>query len=325
MTTSVAIVGLGSMGKNHLRVISALPDAKVIGVLDHAISQELLNTKLFASLNDLIESKPDYCVIAVPTIAHEEYALELLSNGINLLIEKPLSHNYDSALRILEASQSSTAFGGVGHIERFNSAVVEARERIIDGQLGEIFQISTSRQGPFPSRINDVGVVKDLAKHDIDLVGFLTSSRYLSLSAQSISRAGRVNEDLVSIVGKLENDIVFSHNINWLSPRKQRSIEVIGEKGLFLIDLLSSDLFYFANGKHKNLHREIAHFRGVSQGDTIQYSFERKEPLVVEHENFIRAMRGQDSTTIDFENAAEVVRVADAAIKSSSLQEIVML
>jgi predicted dehydrogenase len=210
-------------------------------------------------------------------------------------------------------------------VERFNSAVQEAKKRIREGQLGEIYQISTSRQGPFPARISDVGVVKDLATHDIDLTTWLSDSCYESVSAQSVHRSGREHEDMISVSARMKNGAVVNHNVNWLSPRKIRQVVIIGEKGLLEIDLLSADLLFYANGVHKNEYKEIAHFKGVSQGDVVKYSFNRVEPLLTEHLEFQLFLQEQASDTVSLAEGVEILKVADGIQRSQITQQLVNL
>ena len=313
------------MGQNHMRVISSLPGSSLIGYLDPYNEAPGNAAKRYSSLSELIAAKPDYCVIAAPTVSHEEIALELISNGINFLVEKPLAHNAEAAFAIAKKATERNVKGCVGHVERFNSAVKEAKKRIREGQLGEIYQISTSRQGPFPARISDVGVVKDLATHDIDLTTWLSGSSYESVSAQSVHRSGREHEDMISVSARMKNGIIVNHNVNWLSPRKIRQVVIIGEKGLLEIDLLSADLLFYANGVHKNEYKEIAHFKGVSQGDVVKYSFNRVEPLLTEHLEFQLFLQELASDTVSLAEGVEILKVADGSLRSQISQQLVNL
>jgi predicted dehydrogenase len=313
------------MGKNHIRVVSSLPSTILSGYFDPGADLFRSEIRKYESLDELIDGHPDYCVIAAPTVAHEELAIELISHRIPVLIEKPVAHNMQAALSILEASKKWGVKCGIGHVERFNSAVIEAKSRIEAGELGEVYHISTSRQGPFPARISDVGVVKDLATHDIDLTIWLSGSKYVSVASQSVHRSGRPHEDMVSVAGSLANGVIVSHNVNWLSPRKVREITVIGERGLFLIDLLNADLTFYANGLHKNLYKEVAHFHGVSQGDVIRYSFDKNEPLLTEHLQFLSSLEGNPSDIVTLSEGVEILKIADAIIESSKTRESVAL
>ena len=295
-----ALVGLGMMGQNHARVLSSLEGVDLVAVADPQgdIRGALPNTEILKSIDEVIAKNVDYCVIAAPTAFHEEISLKLIDAGIHILIEKPISHTFESAQRISSAAAKRGVVGAVGHIERFNAAFQQARSRIQDGALGEIYQISTRRLGPFPARISDVGVVMDLATHDIDLTSWITNSDYKHLSAQAATRSGREHEDLVAIVAGLQNGIVVNHLVNWLSPLKERTTVITGEKGTFIVDTLTSDLTYYENGRVQMSQDQLAHFKGVSQGDVRMFAFEKPEALKTEHQNFRDAVLGLDSAVV---------------------------
>jgi predicted dehydrogenase len=228
-------------------------------------------------------------------------------------------------MRIEGAAKSKGIIGAVGHIERFNAALQQARARIQAGELGEIYQISTRRLGPFPSRIADVGVVMDLATHDIDLAAWISNSFYKSVSAQSAIRSGRAHEDLVVIVAQLGNGIVANHLVNWLSPLKERKTIITGEKGTYVVDTLTSDLTFYANGTVSVSQDQIAHFKGVSQGDIHIFAFDKPEPLRLEHENFRDAVLGKKAAIVTLAEGAKTVSVAAAVLESIKEQETMKL
>jgi UDP-N-acetylglucosamine 3-dehydrogenase len=320
-----ALIGLGAMGKNHARVLKSLPGVDLVAVLDPAATVGSQELPLVASFQELVSLKPDYCVIATPTFTHEEIAVELSRNGINIFIEKPISMSAQSASRIISSVEDNGLIGGVGHIERFNASLVEAKRRIGLGEIGDVYQISTRRLGPFPARITDVGVTIDLATHDIDLTKWLANSSYESICAHSTVRSGRSNEDLVSVVGKLKNGILINHNVNWLSPLKERKTIITGEKGTFVADTLRSDLTFYENGSIVNTQREIAHFKGVTQGQTTIFAFDKPEALFVEHLEFMKALKGSESNFVTLQQALETIRVAEAIIESANSGESIKL
>jgi UDP-N-acetylglucosamine 3-dehydrogenase len=322
-TLKVGLIGLGMMGKNHLRVLDSLQGVELVGVADPLAmvgsTSELRGYKIFTDYKDLLERGLDYCVIAAPTGFHKDISVDALNRGINCLIEKPVAVNYEEALEIQLAAQKSNKLVGVGHIERYNSAIRQLKKRLLSNDLGAIYQIAVRRQGPFPSRIADVGVVKDLATHDIDLAMWLSDSKFANVNAQTAYRSGREHEDLVSITGKLNNDVVVNLLVNWLSPLKERSLVVTGENGAFVVDTLNSDLTYYENGIHEVSQDSYLHFKGVKQGNVTTFAFEKPEPLRVEHENFRDALLGKQSDIATLAQGLETVRVADAAIESSKL------
>ena len=319
----VGLIGLGMMGKNHLRILASLDGVDLVGVADPLAKVDIASAakghEPFTEYKDLFDQNLDYCVIAAPTGFHREISVEALGRGVACLIEKPVAVNYGEALEIQVAAESARKLVGIGHIERYNSAIRQLKKRLSNGDLGAIYQISLRRQGPFPSRIADVGVVKDLATHDIDLAMWLSESHFANINAQTTHRSGREHEDLVSMNGKLQNGVVVNMLVNWLSPLKERSLVVTGEKGAFVVDTLNSDLTFYENGNHEVSQESYLHFKGVKQGNVTTFAFDKPEPLRVEHENFRDRLLGKESDIATLMEGIETVRVADAAIQSSKL------
>ena len=140
------------MGANHARILQKLPGVELIAVVDPAgdPNKILSNVKVLREVADLISLSIDYCVIASPTASHKDNAIILIKEGISVLVEKPIAISVKEASELVDAARAHNVIGGVGHIERYNAALQEARKRILQGDLGEIFQVTTSRQGPFP-------------------------------------------------------------------------------------------------------------------------------------------------------------------------------
>jgi predicted dehydrogenase len=265
----------------------------------------------------LVAAGLDMAVVAVPTAEHERVGLALAAAGVHTLIEKPIAENSAAGLRLAEAFESAGLVGAVGHIERFNPALQEMRRRIEGGQLGATYQISTQRQGPFPGRIADVGVIKDLASHDIDLTAWVAQSDYVSIAAQTAHRSGRPHEDMVAATGILTSGVITNHLVNWLSPWKIRTTTVTGEKGALVADTSSVDLTFYANGTFLTEWESITAFRGVTEGDIIRYALEKREPLLVEHEVFRDAVLGRESRVVSMRQGLHTIQVAEAALESA--------
>jgi len=169
------LVGLGMMGRNHARVLQNLEGISLVGVTDPAGDQTGAagRAEICASVEELVSVGIDICVVACPTEDHVVVGEYLAANGVHSLIEKPLATDSEGARVLRNAFVSNGLVGAVGHIERSNIAIREMREHISQGLIGEVFQIATRRIGPFPDRIRDVGVVKDLATHDFDLTAWV--------------------------------------------------------------------------------------------------------------------------------------------------------
>lgn len=315
-TLRAGLIGLGMMGRHHARVLGSLDGVDLVAVADaggdpHGVAG---GRPLLQSVDELIALGLDYCVVAVPTVYHEDIALALADAGVHALIEKPVTHDGASARRVADAFRSRGLIGGVGHIERYNPALQSARARIAQGELGTVHQVATRRQGPFPARIADVGVVKDLATHDIDLTAWVTQQPFVSIAAQTVFTSGREHEDLVAATGRLADGSVTNHLVNWLSPLKERVTTITGEKGAFVANTLTADLTFYANGSIKVTRDEIAQFRGVSEGDMVRYAIAKPEPLKVEHENFRDAVLGIPADIVTLEQGLLTLAVAEAMI-----------
>ena len=313
------LIGLGMMGRHHARVLGSLEGVDLVAVADpggdpHGVAG---GRPLHATIEDLIGENLDYCMVAVPTIYHEEIALALAAAGVHAMIEKPLAQDTASAQRIADAFDKAGLVGAVGHIERYNPALQSARKRLENGDLGKVYQVVTRRQGPFPARIADVGVVKDLATHDIDLTAWVTQQPFVSVSARTAHQAGRDYEDMVSAVGHLADGTITNHLVNWLSPFKERLTVITGEKGAFVASTLTADLTFHANGSIDNRLSPDAQFRGVTEGDVIKYELKRPEPLMTEHEQFRDAVLGKESDIVTLHQGLRTVQVAEAMIQAA--------
>jgi predicted dehydrogenase len=277
------------------------------------------------SVEELLRHNLDMAIVAVPTAFHEEVGLHLADAGVHALVEKPIANTVAEGLRLVDAFESRGLIGAVGHIERFNPALQSMRERIQAGELGDVYQIATRRQGPFPARIADVGVVKDLGTHDIDSTSWLARSPFESVYAQTSHKSGRPHEDLVVVTGRLANNIVTSHLVNWLSPMKERVTIATGERGSLVADTISADLTFYENGTLSTAWDSIATFRGVSEGSMIRYALTKREPLRLEHEAFRDAILGIRQDVVTMREGLTTLRVAEATIESSLTGNVVKL
>jgi predicted dehydrogenase len=268
-------------------------------------------------VEELLASGIEMAVVCVPTTSHEAVAVTLAEAGVHVLIEKPVAPDADAARRITKAFTSRGLVSCVGHIERYNPALQELRKRLANGELGALYQVATRRQGPFPPRIADVGVVLDLATHDVDLTAWVTKRSYATLSARTANRSGLQHEDLVAAVGTLTDGTVVNHLVNWLSPLKERVTVVTGERGTLVADTINADLTFFSNGLAPVSWETMASFRGVVQGDVIRYAIPKREPLVVELEAFRDAVLGLDRRIVTIEDATHAVEVAEAMLRAS--------
>ena len=327
-----AVIGLGMMGRHHARILQNHPAMVFAGAVDPAGDRHDVvgdAAAVHPSIDALLAAgpAPDFAVIAVPTEEHVTAATTLAAAGVHLLIEKPLAPSVGDAEHLIGVIAQAGVRAAVGHVERYNPALLELRRRINDGQLGEIFLIATERVGPFPDRVKDVGVVKDLATHDLDLVRWLGGSSVERVSAETQHRMGREHEDLVLAQGRLGNGRAFQCSVDWLTPTKVRQTRVLGERGMLVADTLTADLTFYENaGVSTSGWSAIQALRGVAEGDMTRYALERREPLVVELETFVAYAAGDDNAAVvTLADGLETVRVAEACLDSAAAGETVRL
>lgn len=314
----VGVIGIGSMGRHHVRNVRETPGETLVAVADPAgdkfgVAGEL---EVLPDVSALIGAGIEAAVVAVPTAFHLEVALQLAAAGVPALIEKPLARTVAEGEQIVSAFQRANLVGAAGYVERCNPALIELQKRVAAGELGEVFQIATRRQGPFPARISDVGVIKDLATHDVDLTAWIAGSRYQSVSARTARKSGREHEDLLFVTGVLENGVLVNHIVNWFSPFKERLTTVTGEKGALVADTMNSTLTFYENGTKAVEWDQVANVRGVSVGEVTQYALDQREPLRVEHENFVAALNGDASRIVPLTDALQTLRVLEAMVQS---------
>lgn len=321
------LIGLGMMGRHHARNLRALDGVELVGVADANGDRfgAAGNVPVVSTLDAMIDIGIDYCVVALPTELHEAAGLQLADAGVHALIEKPLAASSAAAARVAEAFASRGLVGGVGHIERYNPALQTLRTRLANGDLGDLYQIATRRQGPFPARIADVGVVKDLASHDIDLTAWVTGRNYEMVGARSMFKSGRKHEDMVAVTAGMTGGLMANHLVNWLTPLKERLTAVTGEKGMFVADTLTADLTLYANGSVDSEWDDLANFRGVREGDITRYAIPKPEPLRTEHEAFRDAILERGSDIVTLNQGVAVVRVCEAIIESANTGQAVSI
>jgi predicted dehydrogenase len=323
-----AVLGLGMMGRHHARVLQTSPRFAFAGAVDAAgdahgaVHDPAL---VYPSLDALVATgAPDLAVVALPTEDHAATAVALARAGVHVLVEKPLAATVEAGREIIDACSAAGVHAAVGHVERFNPALIDLRRRLADGQLGEVFLVATERLGPFPDRVRDVGVVKDLATHDLDLVRWIADAPIASLAAETSHRLGREHEDLVAVTGRLDNGIVFNVQVDWVTPTKVRRTRVVGERGMLLANTLTADLTFVANGTVASEWAAARALRGVSEGDSTRYALARREPLLAELEAFCDLVEGDPAApVVSLEHGLEAVAYAEAALESADRHETV--
>jgi predicted dehydrogenase len=318
-----AVVGLGMIGRHHARILQTSARIEFAGAVETAGDRyrSVMDPGLvFPTIDDLLASGwVDFAIVAVPTEDHVAVAGALAAAGVHMLVEKPLAGTVVEAAEIMAACERAGVHAAVGHVERYNPALLELRRRMTAGQIGEVFLTATERIGPFPDRVRDVGVVKDLATHDLDLVRWMSGSTVEALAAQVSYRMGREQEDLVSVTGRLVSGTVFNILVDWLSPTKVRRARVVGEGGMLVANTLTADLTFYANATVSSEWDSTQALRGVSEGNAVTYALARREPLLVEIESFCGLVEGDpDAEVVTLEDGLRAVEMAEAVLESAA-------
>jgi UDP-N-acetylglucosamine 3-dehydrogenase len=313
------LVGVGAIGRNHARVLRSLDGVDLVAVADPAGDPDGVagGVPVVDDVEALIARGIDMCVVAAPTALHRDIGLQLAQGGVHTLIEKPLADTSEHGAELVAAFAAAGVVCAVGHIERYNPALQALQQRLQAGELGALHQVATRRQGPFPGRISDVGVVMDLTTHDIDLTAWVTGHDYDSVSARTAHKSGREHEDLVAVVAQLTDGTVTSHLVNWLSPMKERVTTVTGERGCFVADTLNADLTFFANASVAMEWDAMSIFRGVAEGDMTRFAIAKPEPLRTELATFRDAVLGRPASIVTVEQGLRTVQVAEAVLRSA--------
>lgn len=326
----VAVIGAGMMGRHHVRVYSEMDNVQLVGIADMSSSvlsplAHRFHCPVFTDYRELLDKqKPDAVSIAVPTVQHLEVISEVARRSIHILVEKPIASSIDHGQAIIEVCETNNVMLAVGHIERFNPSVIAVKEKIASGELGRVFQIDARRQGPYPARIRDVGVVVDLAVHDIDVMCYITGSEAVRVYAEVDRRVCPDHEDSLSALVKFDKGEVGMLTTNWLTPTKIRELLITGERGMFRVDYLTQDLCFFENASVPESGWDtLSVLRGVSEGRMIRYAFNKKEPLRAELETFIQAVEGKEPHIVSGKDGLKALSIALALLVSSSEHKLI--
>jgi UDP-N-acetylglucosamine 3-dehydrogenase len=318
------VIGVGSIGQNHARVYRSLPGAKLVGIADANLQAaakvgEFNNVPFYDSLDKLIDSQsPDLVSVAVPTSLHFEVGCALIERGVHVLMEKPITSTLDQAEKLVELAAKKGVVLAVGHIERFNPAVMELRRRLKESMAGRIYKVFAQRLSPYPPRIRDAGVVIDLASHDIDLMRYLIDEPITKVYGETLQSINSDREDLFDGLLRFKGGAVGVLDVNWMTPTKIRRLTVTGSRGFFECNLLSQELFYYENDSAPSQWDALSVLRGVTEGNVLGIRLQRHEPLAAEINDFVSAVREGRRPLVTGEDGLETLRLALKFVQSGA-------
>jgi len=295
----VGVAGAGVMGRNHARVLADLREFDLTHVFDaDAVTADGVASAYGATgvstAEAFIDAGLEAAVVATPNRTHADLGVALLERGVHVLVEKPIAATVADAQRMIDAAKANGRVLMVGQVERFNPAV-DAVKRAIAGE--EVISIQITRVGPFPPRMGEVGVVIDLAVHDIDIIRHLTGSEIVEVQPQ-LARTRAEREDTALLQFRMDNGVIAHITTNWVTPYKTRTLQVATEGKFVVADLIT---------------RQVTEYFGQQADGSYQTRALNSwpaEPLRKELEAFVHAIRTGETPAVTGEDGLKNLEVA---------------
>lgn len=330
MDIHVGVIGTGYMGVNHARAYMQLDEVRIAAVadVDRTRGKKIARrygARYYESYVEMLEKERlDAVSVCTPTSLHAEVGRAVIDREIPCLIEKPIASTLANAHAVARAADRSGSLVLVGHIERFNPVVRKAKELIKSDWLKDIFLINTERVSPMSTRIADVGVITDLAVHDIDVMRFVLGQE----AKKVLTIAGRVYtknvEDFAETVLLFEKGVVAHLRVNWLTPTKIRKFRVQGKFGMLDGDYINQELFYYEN---RSTESELIEFQtallGIAECEMRRILVKKEEPLLAELRHFIRCVAGKEKPQVTIQDGIRALEVVNAMLRSAASGKVV--
>ncbi len=322
----VGVVGVGHLGRHHARILASMTDVELVGVVDGRLEQarmvaEACGSRPYTDYRDLLD-QVDAVSVAVPTFAHREVAGAFLERGIPTLVEKPLATTLFEAEEIVALADANSTLLQVGHIERFNPA--------LDSLSGIDFRpkyITAERLGTYTFRSTDIGVVLDLMIHDIDLLLSLVDSPVKSVAAVGVGLFGG-HEDIANARIEFEDGCVANLTASRASFQAIRKMRLYGAEGYVTLDFATKQGTIVRPSEELRNGRVDIDGLDLSQPSAVKerifgtilevdsFQGEGREPLALELEDFVRAIRTGSRPRVTGRDALKAVRLADRVLQS---------
>jgi len=321
----IGVIGTGSMGKNHARVCSELPDVNLVGICDvdrgaaKAVA-ERFNTKAFTSYPDLLR-EVDAIIIATPTSTHFDISNSALSSGKHVLVEKPICDTIKNAENMVKKAENENLVLATGHIERHNPAVAFVKEGIQKNRFGEVISLSSKRVSNLPGRIRDVGVIFDFGVHDIDVMRFLSGEVKSVYAKAGVYTKNILYEDHATILLNFENDVCGVVEVNWLTPIKIRKLFLTCSKQFVEMDYIDQSVTMSSSSFKVVDEMDLYHV--PMQFNTNHIGLERKEPLKNEIQDFIKAVKTDKKPLASGYDGLMALRIAQSALQSFKTGDVI--
>ncbi len=319
------VIGTGAMGKNHVRVYSEMENVELVGLSDldseggKAIAKKFA-CRFYENHLELLKHV-DAVTIGVPTSMHYKMGKDAVEAGVHVLMEKPLAGSLEEAQRIVEMAKDAGLTLAVGHIERHNPVVKHTKEMLKRNDFGKIITMSSRRVSNYPARIRDVGVIMDLAVHDIDVSRYLAGGEVVEVFAAAGKSGQTPFVDHATIMLKFDNDVLGIVDTNWLTPMRIREMSITCEKRFVRIDYMAQSI-HISTSKFGELD-ETNLYQLPLEMETVSVGLKKEEPLKRELEDFVDAVESKRDSLVTGEDGIMAIRLAEAALKSATKGEVV--
>lgn len=310
------LVGAGKMGKNHLRVLQEDSRFNVVAVVDPNVIDIFAGVSTnFSQFKEIEHVSLDYdaIVCAVPSALHFKFAKKLIKLGKPFLIEKPLSIYSSECYEIIEEADENCVKFAVGHLERFNPAVLFLK-RLMDDKLITPFCFEFNRFGGYPKgNIEGNNVLLDLAVHDIDIFNFLCKSvRFEHSSNNSLINGGVIEHSNLRVSTRF-CQTTASINVSWLHPSRERTISAIANRMVCNVDLIKQEVKLHCDTTCPAFVNNVDKYCCIYEKDTVTFEVEKKEPLKSQLHEFFKMVNDETNTICSAEDASLAVKVAEEA------------
>ncbi|MEM1924616.1 MAG: Gfo/Idh/MocA family oxidoreductase [Pyrobaculum sp.] len=305
----VAVVGIGGWGKNHLRVVAQLRGEGLVETI-YAVdideerlkwAEKVYRANPIRGVEKAGNLDVDAAIVATPTTLHAAHSAVFLARGIPTLVEKPFAASLQEAYKIFDLAGKTLV--STGYLLRFHQGVRYVKNSL--GTFGKFISAYGKRTSRWPIRPGDVGVVRDLAIHDIDLLTYITNKRAVSIYALGGAARG-VYEDYVQIFANY-GDAAAIFEANWLTPYRFRKLELTGDRGIYVIDFSIDEVYFYGE-------------EGV-----FKPRLETTEPLLVQDREFLKAARGEGGEVVAREDIIYTLKFCEATLVSLKSRRVVSL
>jgi UDP-N-acetylglucosamine 3-dehydrogenase len=301
----VAVIGTGFWGRNHARVFKELEETELLAVCDINAERvknvaKQFGVRAYTSMEKLLKRKDVEAVSnCVWSLNLAKETLKALKAGKHVLVEKPMATNVKQAEKLLEIAKEEGLHLSVGFLMRFIPGIQHMKNAIEDKTIGNLVCATAKRVSEWPERIGDVGVVKDTAIHDIDIIRYLFGEEPIAVYGKTGSMKYKKFEDYAQIMLTFEGGKSAFIESNWLTPYKTRTLVVTGSKAIMKLDYITQELTI------------------EDAKETRQPRYPWREPLKLELQHFANCILKKEKPLITGMDGLKALQIAEAVLKSS--------